>query len=718
MEKEKSANLKLKITAFVLSFVLLAAVGALVGVFAASTQGLNSSFSVSYTLGKNLAARVRTEKYVPNLDSDGDGTEDGAVNIIYDSNENEIERDAQDYVVFNANDNTSEKDVYIGEVNLNPYASKAYFYFTIESLMDSGYIRVLCTPTYNEDRKNIDADIAYCNIDEHTGFDAAQSASTIAEDDWTKAHYNNIPAGGYKMIRVELSVHDVNKTANCGGTFDIQLDYSTVTGLEALDDDTKSTIQSNTTAEQIIFAYAEEQPEGAAQTNAAKPMADTTKKIWTRLDGTTLYVYSNYTIDLPADSSFFFAERSTLKTLDLTNFNTSNVTTMEKMFLRCTALKSINLSNFDTSNVTNMFGIFGACSALTELDLSSFNTAKVETLKYMFYQCEALEKLNLSHFNTTNVTDMNGVFRTCSNLKELDISGFDTSNVTTMVAMFYECRALENLDVDHFATSEVKDMSFMFGECNALKNVDVSNFNTENVTTMYGMFGNCYALTSLDVSNFNTENVTTMEGMFNNCYTLMSLNVSNFVTENVTTMMIMFQGCEKLTTIDVSNFNTSNVTDMSYMFNECKSLTSLDVSGFDTSSVGLGPANNPGSMMTMFQHCDNLVFLDVSNFNTSNVTDMSYMFGSCYKLINLDVSNFDTSKVKIMSYMFVDCTSLVTIYASDLFVVSQNPTSAYMFTGSTKLEGAISYSSSKVTHAYANYTTGYFTYKAPKAEGA
>ncbi|MBO5394920.1 MAG: hypothetical protein J6A28_03340, partial [Clostridia bacterium] len=75
MEKEKRANLKLKITALVLSFVLLAAVGALVGVFAASMQGLSSSFSVSYTLGKNLAARVRTEKYVPNLDTDGDGTE-------------------------------------------------------------------------------------------------------------------------------------------------------------------------------------------------------------------------------------------------------------------------------------------------------------------------------------------------------------------------------------------------------------------------------------------------------------------------------------------------------------------------------------------------------------------------------------------------------------------------------------------------------------------
>ncbi|MBO5394729.1 MAG: BspA family leucine-rich repeat surface protein, partial [Clostridia bacterium] len=586
---------------------------------------------------------------------------------IYDSNENEIERDAQDYVVFNANDNTSEKDVYIGEVNLNPYASKAYFYFTIESLMDSGYIRVLCTPTYNEDRKNIDADIAYCNIDEHTGFDATQSASTIAEDDWTKAHYNNIPAGGYKMIRVELSVHDVNKTAKCGGTFDIQLDYSTVTGLEALDDTTKSTIQSNTTAEQIIFAYAEEQPEGAAQTSAAKPMADTTKKIWTKLDGTTLYVYSNYTIDLPADCTRFFANRTTLKTLDLTNFNTSNVTKMEKMFMSCSALTNLNLSTFDTSSVT--------------------------TMEDMFYLCSSLKTLDVSNFNTSNVTNMLGVFSDCTALTQLNVSSFDTSNVTNMEYMFFNCTALTKLDLSTFNTASVKSMSLLVGDCESLESLDLTNFDTSSVTSMWGMFQNCKKLTKVDVSGFDTSQVTDMSFMFANCYELKSLDVSNFDTRNVTTMNTMFQFCENLISIDVSGWDTEKLTNMSFMFNKCVALEGIDVSKWNTSSVT--------DMRHMFNGCDSLTSLDLSNFNTSLVQTMCRMFRNCSRLEKIYVGDGWTMPALVSSHACSLCGTVAGGYQ--------------MFVGCSKLVGAISYSSSKIDSTYANCESGYFTYKAPKS---
>ena len=43
---------------------------------------------------------------------------------------------------------------------------------------------------------------------------------------------------------------------------------------------------------------------------------------------------------------------SGLTTLDVSNFNTSNVTEMEAMFAGCSNLKSIDISNFDTRNVT------------------------------------------------------------------------------------------------------------------------------------------------------------------------------------------------------------------------------------------------------------------------------------------------------------------------------------------------------------------------------
>ena len=56
-------------------------------------------------------------------------------------------------------------------------------------------------------------------------------------------------------------------------------------------------------------------------------------------------------------------------------------------------LTSLNVSCFDTSNVTDMSGMFYACSSLTNLDLSSFDTSKVTNFDKMFTDCINLEIL-------------------------------------------------------------------------------------------------------------------------------------------------------------------------------------------------------------------------------------------------------------------------------------------------------------------------------------
>ena len=44
------------------------------------------------------------------------------------------------------------------------------------------------------------------------------------------------------------------------------------------------------------------------------------------------------------------------------------------MFSLYFSLNSLNISNFNTNNVTNMVGMFQLCSSLTSLHLSNFNT--------------------------------------------------------------------------------------------------------------------------------------------------------------------------------------------------------------------------------------------------------------------------------------------------------------------------------------------------------
>ena len=86
------------------------------------------------------------------------------------------------------------------------------------------------------------------------------------------------------------------------------------------------------------------------------------------------------------------------------------LTTCENMFRGCRSLTSVNLSNFDTSNVTSMDSMFNNCSGLTSVNLSSFDTSNVTNMSYMFNNCSGLTSINLSNFDTSKVTSMSYMF--------------------------------------------------------------------------------------------------------------------------------------------------------------------------------------------------------------------------------------------------------------------------------------------------------------------
>lgn len=112
------------------------------------------------------------------------------------------------------------------------------------------------------------------------------------------------------------------------------------------------------------------------------------------------------------------------------------VVSMNNMFAS-TAATSIDLSSFDTSNVTNMNSVFMECRNLTTLDVSSFNTSKVTTMRSMFSCCTSLTKLDVSNFDVSKVTNMETMFSTCVSLTTLDICSFDFSNVTNYTKILF-----------------------------------------------------------------------------------------------------------------------------------------------------------------------------------------------------------------------------------------------------------------------------------------
>ena len=71
------------------------------------------------------------------------------------------------------------------------------------------------------------------------------------------------------------------------------------------------------------------------------------------------------------------------------------LTSTRFMFSGCSSLQSINLSSFNTTNVKDMSCMFSYCSSLQSIDLSSFNTTNVEDMSYMFAGCSSLKKENV-----------------------------------------------------------------------------------------------------------------------------------------------------------------------------------------------------------------------------------------------------------------------------------------------------------------------------------
>jgi surface protein len=135
-----------------------------------------------------------------------------------------------------------------------------------------------------------------------------------------------------------------------------------------------------------------------------------------------------------------------LKSLDISNFNTSRVINMHYIFENCNSLTSLDLSNFNTTLAIDLGNIFYNCWSLTSIDVSNFVTISAQYIDYMFYNC-TINSLNLSNFDTSKVTLMNNMFYNCTFLEELNLSSFDTHLVRNMQNMFYNCINLKYINL-------------------------------------------------------------------------------------------------------------------------------------------------------------------------------------------------------------------------------------------------------------------------------
>ena len=252
------------------------------------------------------------------------------------------------------------------------------------------------------------------------------------------------------------------------------------------------------------------------------------------------------------DASYMFYRTKSSQNIVLpTTFKTHNISNMQSMFNGFMA-PSLNISNMQFDNVTTMEKMFsGITIENSEMTLDDYNySAKqiiwptgtinapnLTSLRGLYEGHHYLTQAIFPKLNTTVLTDLSFIFSNFTNsLTKLDLTGLDTSHVETVESMFAGTQF--TLDVPtkiSFDTSNVRNMHNMFYYARSSDGLlDLSDLNVSNVTDMSNLIYYTWLVT-VDLTGWDTRNVTDMTEMFYDSNYITTIYASeSFVTTNVT----------------------------------------------------------------------------------------------------------------------------------------------------------------------------------------
>ncbi len=377
---------------------------------------------------------------------------------------------------------------------------------------------------------------------------------------------------------------------------------------------------------------------------------------------TTVVFDSSFADARPTTTTRWFYTFTKLTRLDgIEYLNTSMVTDMSYMFYRCISLAELDLSHFDTGNVTTMEAMFYSLP-LTKLDLSNFNTSNVKSMKRMFYDCKQLETVNVTSFNTEKTRTMYSMFERCESLTELDLTSFD------LCGFAYDSDGIQR----------------MFCNCTKLRNIMVtSSFTIRTWPTGVSSTNNIVFLGATSLPNFNASDVSSKR-----CKDISEEGYVNYVAHG-SDKWVEYQESTATLIFHYDRFKAYTEATGKYNFNSGDSVPEWQ--GKDIKKVVFNKEMKkatPSSCYHWFYGMDKLASIEgLDLLNTSEVTNMAGMFHGCSLLESLDLSSFNTTNVTDMSDMLSSCTALKEIFASTNFVVADNVTSTAMFEGCTRLLG-------------------------------
>ena len=325
-------------------------------------------------------------------------------------------------------------------------------------------------------------------------------------------------------------------------------------------------------------------------------------------------------------TSAFSMDSNIDKIKGLSNFDTSNVTSLSHTFDGVTDANISSIKNWDVFEVNSLSGTFANCTNLESLDLSNWDTKNGTVTIDMFLNDKLLNEDTLQGYKTlvnNKNYNVSGMFQG-TGFKILDLTQYDTSNVTNFSRLFKGTKKLEKI-LGTFDTSSAIDLSDMFNGSNIVDfdGLNIADWNTSSVTNLSQTFTATKIMNFDFLKNWNTSSVTNLSGIFQNTMAEDIPAIKNWDVSQVTSFQNTFQK-NYFKTLPIENWDVSNATNMLGMFFYSYSLKNLDLSKWNTSKVT--------NFYTIFNTMSNLETLDISGFDMTNATNLNYFFGGNGKL--------------------------------------------------------------------------------------
>ncbi len=370
------------------------------------------------------------------------------------------------------------------------------------------------------------------------------------------------------------------------------------------------------------------------------------------------------------------------------------------MFADCSSIVHPDVASYDMSNVTNTTGMFYGAkkAALTSVpgstdrwDISGWDLGNVVQAMFMFAGNLPQSSGSANLDNPMGQVDpgLGDVPEANTLVGDVDMSGWNLSKLLVAYMMFNQDSGITSVKFGTTSFSALIDASGMFLRCDNLQNVDMKNAQTpvlKNATSMFRMAGSkltggtadlsgwgASALTNTDLmfygSGFQTVNlnssttmatVTSAVGMFGQMPMLKSLgssNLSHIRFDALKNARLMFYGDRLLTALNVTDWGMANVEDFAHMFQDCASLsTGMDFSKWEAAK-SIGSSTTYSMDFFLYNTAVTKVDLHLSYMRKMKSANMAFANNPLLQTVTLrekTASNDEFAKCETALGMFAD----------------------------------------------------------------